>query len=346
MHSLITFFILLIIGTSTLATREVPEDRGVRILSLQAGSVRGHIEIEVLRELSIFAFNDPTGRKLFNRFDLIAGSSAGGVIALALGSGYTLDHVEQLFYNFSTETFPNKLVNASTVYNTTDYVNVLKNGLGRDKIGADLNHNIFVTGVDISTEPWTTYLLPTYIPTTSSLVNGSINFLPDADVLPTYTMAQVTTMVPSFFEAPVVYGVKLYDGALLYANPSLLAIQESRRKWPGKRIDLVVSIGTGMTDLHENTTGLPPEIAAILNLPHQAYQAHIDTLIEVEAKYPRTIYHRFDVDEGSNPTPLDEQDLNKINELKNKTIQYMQTPSRVVAMKRIKCVLRNKKQRC
>jgi len=55
------------------------ESRGVRILSLDGGGMRGITEIKMLMELE-----KRTNKKIIEMFDIICGTSVGGIIALGM----------------------------------------------------------------------------------------------------------------------------------------------------------------------------------------------------------------------------------------------------------------------
>lgn len=61
--------------------------------------------------------------------------------------------------------------------------------------------------------------------------------------------ARATSAAPSFFKEIVIAnpppGVVYVDGGLLYNNPSELALEEAKRIWPARRHFCLVSIGTG-----------------------------------------------------------------------------------------------------
>ena len=60
---------------------DLPEsDERFRILSLDVGGVKGTFSAGFLAEIE-----QQTGRRIVDHFDLIAGTSTGGIIALALG---------------------------------------------------------------------------------------------------------------------------------------------------------------------------------------------------------------------------------------------------------------------
>ena len=59
---------------------------GSRILSLDGGGIRGLVQLEILMQLE-----EATGRKVTDLFDWIIGTSTGGIIALALVYGESLN---------------------------------------------------------------------------------------------------------------------------------------------------------------------------------------------------------------------------------------------------------------
>lgn len=61
---------------------EGQQKRGARVLCLDGGGARGLIQLEILRQLE-----EKLGGKIIDKFDYIIGSSAGGIIALALVYG-------------------------------------------------------------------------------------------------------------------------------------------------------------------------------------------------------------------------------------------------------------------
>ena len=62
---------------------------GSRILSLDGGGMRGLVEIEILCQIE-----EATGRKITELFDWIVGTSAGGILVLAMvyGNYYIAPH--------------------------------------------------------------------------------------------------------------------------------------------------------------------------------------------------------------------------------------------------------------
>jgi predicted acylesterase/phospholipase RssA len=66
--------------------------RGLRILSLDGGGMKGMAEVTVLRELEA-----RTGKRVHELFDLIGGTSTGGMIAVGVGAlRLTLDNMDKV----------------------------------------------------------------------------------------------------------------------------------------------------------------------------------------------------------------------------------------------------------
>eukprot|EP00898_Chlorokybus_atmophyticus_P001815 jgi/Chlat1/2634/Chrsp178S02477 len=75
--------------------------RGVRVLSLDGGGMRGMATVQMLRRLE-----EGTGRRIFEMFDLICGTSTGGIMATAIGvRRMTLDECEDLYKQLGKEVF-------------------------------------------------------------------------------------------------------------------------------------------------------------------------------------------------------------------------------------------------
>lgn len=87
--------------------RRVPihwaEDRNFRILAIDGGGIRGIFPAAVLAGLEERYLS---GRSIAGHFDLIAGTSTGGIIALGLAAGLTAGDLEQLYIERGNEIFP------------------------------------------------------------------------------------------------------------------------------------------------------------------------------------------------------------------------------------------------
>lgn len=80
-----------------------PSDRRFRILSIDGGGIRGVLPATVLAEFERRHLN---GQSIGDHFDLITGTSTGGIIGLALAIGLPASHIRNLYIEHGSEIFP------------------------------------------------------------------------------------------------------------------------------------------------------------------------------------------------------------------------------------------------
>lgn len=80
-----------------------PKDRPFRILSLDGGGIRGIFPAAILAELERGHLG---GKPIATCFDLIAGTSTGGILALGFGAGLTAADMLELYTRRGREVFP------------------------------------------------------------------------------------------------------------------------------------------------------------------------------------------------------------------------------------------------
>ena len=75
--------------------------RGLRILSLDGGGMKGMAEVQMLR-----AIEARTGRRMYELFDVIGGTSTGCMVAMGCGvMRFTLDEMEDIYLNLGRKVF-------------------------------------------------------------------------------------------------------------------------------------------------------------------------------------------------------------------------------------------------
>jgi patatin-like phospholipase/acyl hydrolase len=94
-------------SAGTIPGRRVPQswppDRDFRILSIDGGGIRGIFPAAVLADLESLV---GPGNCVADYFDLVAGTSTGGIIALGLGAGKSAREVRDLYMHRGPEIFP------------------------------------------------------------------------------------------------------------------------------------------------------------------------------------------------------------------------------------------------
>lgn len=280
------------------------------MLAIDGGGIRGLIAARVLRRLEELLRDRGSTEPLARQFDLIAGTSTGGLIALGLtapdASGNprmsAADLVELYEGEDARAIFRRPLVRRLPLLGRAIDLVLPKYGLGplaavlRRRLGdatmADLAGEAIVTSYDLTgREPrffkrWTR---------TASV--------------PIVDAALATAAAPTFFPPHEVNGNALIDGGVFAANPAVAAIVEAlkRRQGPsplGPHDLLVVSLGTGHHEISYGATATrrwgaadwvlprrdqdPPLIAAMLDGQSDAadHWAHVLLNHEPGAELP------------------------------------------------------------
>jgi hypothetical protein len=96
---------LAILGENELVRRAVGRTpvtgRGVRILCMDGGGIRGMSTIQMLRRLE-----KGTGKRVHELFDLVCGTSTGGILAMAVGvHNHSLDRCDEIYRDLGQQIF-------------------------------------------------------------------------------------------------------------------------------------------------------------------------------------------------------------------------------------------------
>ncbi len=195
----------------------------MRILALAGGGYLGLYAAAVLAEL------EARGREpLARRFDLIAGTSVGGIVALALAFEVPMQRVVRLFASRGTEVFSPRARPRGTVTRLLDLSRsvlgpkytgaplraLLAGEFGRRTLGQAL-HRVVIPAVDITRSHTKVFKTP---------------HAPDSagdEKLAAVDVAMATCAAPAYFPA-VHIGDSLYaDGGLFAVAPDQVALHEA-----------------------------------------------------------------------------------------------------------------------
>ncbi|CAM9166716.1 unnamed protein product [Chrysoparadoxa australica] len=236
---------LAMLGAHTWVKRG-PGHKGVRVLCLDGGGTRGVLSIAMLKELK-----KATGQEPRDMFDVIMGTSTGGIIAALIGlEGNSVDTCAQMYDDLVQIIFQKKagagvkLAMKQGFYDEEKWMEILASILGDQTMIDFADHptrpKVVFPSTIISVNPsklwmWRTYNYP---PGLESRYLGSFrNRVRDC--------IRATTAAPTFF-SPVLLNDMVYsDGALMANNPGALAFHEAGRLFPGIPVECVVSVGTG-----------------------------------------------------------------------------------------------------
>lgn len=213
--------------------------RHIRVLAIDGGGVRGIFPAAILASLERF-----TRQHLSRAFDLLVGTSAGGLLALALAAPdrhgsprHTAQSLPDLFTAAAPRLFTPRhpasrritILARGPRYRSAVALTVLKDLLG--------------------TTPLSRALLPVVVPAYDlSHATPILLGLPDQPDCSLADAARATSAAPTYFEpAPIAPGRFAADGGLACNNPASLALAIARRRdlFPRARRWTVVSLGTG-----------------------------------------------------------------------------------------------------
>ena len=219
----------------------------MRILAIDGGGIRGLIPAVVLAELE-----RRTGRRTAELFDLIAGTSTGGILACGLtrrgedgGPAFTAADLIGLYESEGPEIFHRSLLkrveSAGGIVDERYDDRGLNAALRRYLDGAYLSQavtDLFITAYEIERRQ------AFFFRSARARADATHDFaFVDA--------ARATAAAPTYFEPVRIRAVEgedsfaLIDGGVFALNPALAAYADVVSAGRGEEVDLVVSLGTG-----------------------------------------------------------------------------------------------------
>ncbi|MBN3323423.1 PLPL9 phospholipase, partial [Atractosteus spatula] len=224
-----------------------------RLLCLDGGGIKGLVLIQLL-----IALEQAAGQPIRELFDWVAGTSTGGILALAIVHGKSMQYLRCLYFRMKDQVF-----RGSRPYESAPLEEFLKKEFGEDTKMTDVTHpKVMVTSVLADRHPAELHLFRNYDPPDP---DRDPPYARSADFRPllapreqlVWRAARSSGAAPSYFRPMG----RFLDGGLLANNPTLDAMTEIHRynktaKAQGRRqevqrLGVVVSLGTGK----------PPQVA-------------------------------------------------------------------------------------
>lgn len=140
-----------------------PDPGRGRLLCLDGGGIRGLVLVQMLLEIERLA-----QAPVHHMFDWVAGTSTGGILALALGAGKTMRQCMCLYLRMKEQAFV-----GSRPYASENLENLLKDNLGAHSVMTDIVHpKLMVTAVMADRKPVDLHLFRNY--TSASEILGIV----------------------------------------------------------------------------------------------------------------------------------------------------------------------------
>ncbi|HUZ17219.1 MAG TPA: patatin-like phospholipase family protein [Spirochaetia bacterium] len=227
----------------------------ITILSIDGGGIRGLLPARILQEIRRRLDGAGERRPFSVLFDLIAGSSTGALIALALSllnadgsERYSSAEIVELYARRGTEIFPPSLRAALRTavqvfrhkYPAEPFEHLLREIFG-DATLRSAATNLLITSFD--TEAMQPHCMKRR-PARGDWIDDDDYYMRDA--------ARASAAAPTYFPPARIRpigtterGFSLIDGAVFANNPSGLAYVESTKIFPSASEFLILSLGTG-----------------------------------------------------------------------------------------------------
>jgi hypothetical protein len=222
-----------------------------RILSIDGGGVRGFLAAAILANVeSYLDIHTGVPMPLGRRFDLVAGTSAGGLIALGLASGRTAAELRRLFFDLIPKVFgvTNRRWRLNRIfrpkYGSEPLRAQLQAFFGQQTLG-DLGTDVCIVSVALQDAKPRLYKTDYLVRNVGRLDE----MLTD--------IAMATTAAPTYFAAQSSkYSAAVIDGGVAANNPSMIALVD------GLQFERASKRGTPKPDLGDDA-GTPVVMLSI-----------------------------------------------------------------------------------
>lgn len=209
----------------------------LKVLSWDGGGIRGLFSLYVAKEVE----KQMGGHGLLEQADWLAGTSTGGIIALALAHGASLDEAIDIYKNNGDKIFKKEGFSAwhwlkglfVETYSDTGILKELKEVLGESTTLGDLKKGVVVTSYDIEGG--------------ENAIPGPYVFNSQKDEFQTVKLWEVgraTSAAPTFFDP--YYGLpnrSLIDGGVVLNHPGDVALDEISSLYPyDERDDVIMNV--------------------------------------------------------------------------------------------------------
>lgn len=213
---------------------QMEENRRFQILALDGGGIKGLFSVQILA-----FFEKDHNVNIADHFDLIAGTSTGGLIALGLASGMTAKDIANFYVTEGPNIFPSSPRRWMQhwfyrKYSQGPLEKALKDVFGEHRTISDLTKQIIVPSYDLGRGKVRIFKTPHH-PRLAR--DGRVKL---------WCVGLATTAAPTYFPATrCVDGARLIDGGIWANNPAMIAALEAKSMLGASLSNIyILSIGT------------------------------------------------------------------------------------------------------
>lgn len=206
-----------------------------QILSLDGGGIKGLFSAAVLA-----ALEEDSGTDIVDHFDLITGTSTGGIIALALGAGLRPREIVQFYLNEGPKIFASHALSEAKHYVSCKFsaanLEQAVKACFKDRRLADSKKRLVIPSYNLGEDDVYIFKTP-----------HNERFTRDYKV-PLWKVAMATSAAPTFLPAfDQVDGMRLIDGGVWANNPIMMGIVEATSVL-SVQLDSIKVLSLGTTD--------------------------------------------------------------------------------------------------
>ncbi|TMS05975.1 Calcium-independent phospholipase A2-gamma [Larimichthys crocea] len=251
--------------------------RGIRILSIDGGGLRGLLALQTLQKLEAL-----TGKPIYKLFDYICGVSTGAVLGFMLGVfQIPLSECDDLYRKLGSDVFKQNVI-VGTVkmgwnhafYDSEAWENILREKMGSHLLVETSRNPECPKVAAVSTIVNRGTPLKAYVFRNYNLLPGARSHYLGGCQHQLWQAIRATSAAPGYFQEFTLGNDLHQDGGLLINNPTALAIHECKCLWPNTPLECVVSLGTGRFETHGKNSSTYTSLKAKLNNCHQQCHRH------------------------------------------------------------------------
>ncbi|MCK5537988.1 MAG: patatin-like phospholipase family protein [Bacteroidales bacterium] len=232
-----------------------------KVLSLDGGGIRGYLSIEILANIEmILNQQNNENINIGQRFDLIVGTSTGGIIASALAIGKSAQEVLELYKNLIPKVFQSEESGIfAPKYSNAILREELEKILEKNTL-SDVKTDLCITSVDVENAT-PRFHKSGYFDRNSPRLDEKL-----------VDLALATASAPTYF--PLVstkHSTNLTDGGIVANNPSMVGLIDAMQINDNNVDNIVlISVGTG------DQPCMPYEVDKLKNAGKQNWIVDID----------------------------------------------------------------------
>ncbi len=303
--------------------------RPIKVLAIDGGGIRGIIPAIILE-----AFEQALGKPLHEVFDLIAGTSTGGIIALGLGTKckgdgpYSSRELLDLYVQNGPAIFHRRLLTPLLqIFRPKYSPAALESILTKYFAGTDFSSaltNLLISSYDLESQ------LPFFFKSNRAAIDPSYDWK-------VRDIARATSAAPTFFPPFHLQRAErdyaLVDGGVFVNNPAMAAYSEARRIFSNAPQYVIVRVGTG--DRQDHISFAAAHNWGLLSWAKQIVPVFMDSVSEAVdfelKKLPGCTYHMFQPDLQGASNEMDDVSTENLSNLQSLANRYVRSQSHEIA---------------